>query len=256
MTTIITKYGNGAPEKADLQIGELGIDLTSHSIYTKDGGGNIIRLSDGDAVSVINWSDIQGKPTEYPPEDHEHDQDEINGLPEKLDEIDGSISDLEGGLAALATTLAFGGSFDASTNKIVKGAKEGIVDDQQIPAASTQPNTFLICSKAGDQSPAGNTVELAEGDWLVSNGTEWVPIAYSSGSAGSVDWDNVQNKPDFDNIYAPIDHSHEITDIDGLEDALNGKVDPDHTHTIDDVEGLQAALDSKASIDLISGGTY
>ena len=256
MTTIISKYGNGTPAADDLETGELGIDLLTHSIYTKDGSGQIIKLSDGDAIEHVNWDDIIGKPDKFPPEDHTHSQDDIDGLGDKLDEIDGSISDLEDGLAALATTLAFGGSFDASNNTIIKGAKAGIVDGEQIPAASTQPNTFLICATAGDQSPAGNTVPLAEGDWLVSNGSEWVPIAYSSGSAGSVDWDNIQNKPDFDNIYAPIDHGHEITDIDGLEDALNGKVDPDHTHTIDDIDGLQDALDGKASIDRITGGTY
>ena len=256
MTTIISKYGNGVPKDSDLQTGELGIDLQTHSIYTKDGGGKIIKLSDGDAVDHVNWDDILGKPDTFPPEDHTHSQDEIEGLGDKLTEIDGNISDLEDGLAAIATTLAFGGSFDASNNKIVKGAKLGIVDGESIPAASTQPNTFLICSVAGNQSPAGNTTDLAEGDWLVSNGTDWVPIAYSSGSAGSVDWDNIQNKPDFDGIYAPIDHGHEIDDIDGLQDALDSLPQDGHKHVIDDVEGLQAALDSKASIDLITGGTY
>lgn len=256
MTTIISKYGNGAPQVNDLQTGELGIDLLTHSIYTKDGGGKIIKLSDGDAVDHVNWDDILNKPTVFPPEDHTHGQDEIDGLVDKLGEIDGSITELGDGLAALATTLAFGGSFDASTNKIIKGAKTGINDGETIPAASSQPNTFLICATAGNASPAGDPVALAEGDWLVSNGTDWVPIAYSSGSAGSVDWDNIQNKPDFDGIYAPIDHTHEIDDIDGLQDALDDLPQTGHKHEIADVNGLQAALDGKASIDLITGGTY
>ena len=251
MTTIISKYGNGAPTTDDLETGELGIDLTSHSIYTKDGGGKIVKLSDGEAVSVVNWADIQGKPDSFPPEDHTHEMDDITGLGEKLEDVDGAIEDLEDALAALSTTLAFGGSFSAATGKIVKGAKEGIVDGEAIPAASSQPNTFLICVDAGS-----NPAELNEGDWLVSDGSEWIPIAYSSGSAGSVDWDNVQNKPDFDTIYAPIDHKHEIEDVNGLQDALDGKPGDDHTHEIADVNGLQDALDGKASIDRITGGTY
>ena len=117
MTTIISKYGNGAPQVNDLQTGELGIDLLTHSIYTKDGGGKIIKLSDGDAVDHVNWDDIRNKPTVFPPEDHTHTQDEIEGLGEKLTEIDGSISELADGLAAIATTLAFGGSFDRSGSR-------------------------------------------------------------------------------------------------------------------------------------------
>ena len=97
---------------------------------------------------------------------------------------------------------------------------------------------------------------MEEGDWLVSNGSEWVPITYSSGSAGSVAWDNVQGKPDFDSLYAPISHKHVIDDVTGLQDALDAKPDADHKHVIDDVTGLQAELDGKASIEQITGGTY
>ena len=54
----------------------------------------------------------------------------------------------------------------------------------------------------------------------------------------------------------PIDHKHEIEDVNGLQDALDGKPGDDHTHEIADVNGLQDALDGKASIDRITGGTY
>jgi len=176
---------------------------------------------------------------------------DVDGLEDKFVEVDGNISDLQDELAALATSLAFGGSFTAVDGTIVEGAKEGITSGAAIPAASSQPNTFLICVAAGD-----NPETMAEGDWLVSNGTSWVAVTYSSGSAGSVDWNNVENKPDFDATYAPIDHTHEIADVNGLQDALDAKPDDDHTHDIADVDGLQAALDGKASIDRITGGTY
>lgn len=251
MTTIVTKYGNGVPTKNDLETGELGIDLTGKVIYTKDGGGDIVKLADGGSSATVDWSDILNKPTEFPPESHTHEMDDVNGLTDKVTEIEGGISDLEDSISAISTSLAFGGSFSAATGLIVEGAKVGIVDGSAIPAAGSQPNTFLICVDAGD-TPA----TMAEGDWLVSNGTEWVPVIYSSGSAGSVDWANVENKPDFDATYAPIDHTHEIADVDGLQDALDAKPDDNHTHEIADVDGLQAALDGKASIDRIAGGTY
>ena len=254
MTTIVTKYGNGVPTTNDLETGELGIDLTGKVIYTKDGGGQIVKLADGGSSATVDWGDILNKPdfdALYAAIDHTHDMADVDGLEDKVTEIEGNISDLEDELAALATSLAFGGSFSASTGLIVEGAKDGITDGGAIPAASSQPNTFLICVEGG------NTPEtMAEGDWLVSNGTSWVPVTYASGSAGSVDWSNVENKPDFDALYAPIDHTHDIDDVDGLQDALDGLAVSDHAHEIDDVNGLQAALDSKASIDRIAGGTY
>jgi len=265
MTTIITKYGNGVPTASDLETGELGIDLTGKVVYTKDGSGQIIKLADGGASATVDWADILNKPdfdSLYAAFDHTHEMADVDGLEDKFVEVDGNISDLQDELAALATSLAFGGSFTAVNGTIVEGAKEGIVSGQAIPAAADQPNTFLICVAAGDIPET-----MAEGDWLVSNGTSWVPITYASGSAGSVDWNNVENKPDFDNLYAAKDHTHEIADVDGLQDALDALPQADHTHVFDDIvndadgsayasETLKEALDGKASIDRITGGTY
>lgn len=251
MTTIVSKYGVGAPKDTDLETGEIAIDIQGHVIYTKDGNGQIVKLGDGEALSKVEWSAILNKPTEFPPEDHTHDQSEINGLEQAITNINLNIGELESEIGAIATTLAFGGSFSAATGLIMKGAKEGVVAGESIPDASTLENTFLICAQAGD-----TPVEMQEGDWLVSNGTDWVPITYSSGSAGSVAWDNVQGKPDFDLLYAPISHEHEIDDVNGLQDALDGLPQPGHGHVISDIDGLQDELDGKASLARITGGTY
>ena len=263
MTTIITKFGTRTPTADDISTtGELAIDLNSKKIYTKDGGGQVIQLSDGDSLSKVTWDDIKDKPTEFPPEDHTHSQEEIDGLVGDLISINGSIVELQQNVSAISTTLAFGGSFSAKSGTIVDGAKEGLTDGQVIPDASSFPNTFLICVEAGD-TPS----DLVEGDWLVSNGTEWVPINYVSGSAGSVDWNNVQGKPDFDALYSDIDHKHEIEDVNGLEDALNALPQDGHTHTFEEVihaadgsiysnMNVTDALNTKASIDQITGGTF
>lgn len=42
-------------------------------------------------------------------------------------------------------------------------------------------------------------------------------------------------------------HTHPISDIDGLQIALDSKADDVHTHVISDTTGLQAALDAKAA---------
>ena len=43
----------------------------------------------------------------------------------------------------------------------------------------------------------------------------------------------------------PTAHTHPISDITGLQTALDGKAASVHTHTIDNITGLQTALDSK-----------
>lgn len=45
---------------------------------------------------------------------------------------------------------------------------------------------------------------------------------------------------------ANLKHTHEITDVNGLQDALDGKADTVHTHTTAQVEGLDDALAGKA----------
>ncbi len=44
MTTIITKNGSGAPTAGQLAQGELAVDLTNKELYTKDSGGNVIKV--------------------------------------------------------------------------------------------------------------------------------------------------------------------------------------------------------------------
>ncbi|MDG1949609.1 MAG: hypothetical protein P8J32_02160, partial [bacterium] len=44
MTTIITKHGSGAPTAGQLSQGELAVDLTNKELYTKDSGGNVIKV--------------------------------------------------------------------------------------------------------------------------------------------------------------------------------------------------------------------
>jgi hypothetical protein len=56
-TTIITKNGSGAPATGDLVQGELAVDLTNKSLYSKDTSGNIIEISAGG----ISEAPVDGK---------------------------------------------------------------------------------------------------------------------------------------------------------------------------------------------------
>lgn len=56
------------------------------------------------------------------------------------------------------------------------------------------------------------------------------------------DWSNIANKPA---TFPPSSHSHPISDVTGLQTALDGKAALIHIHAIADVTGLQTALDAR-----------
>lgn len=51
--------------------------------------------------------------------------------------------------------------------------------------------------------------------------------------------------------YAAKSHSHAVSDVTGLQSALDGKAASSHTHGMSDVTGLQDALDAKADADAV-----
>lgn len=57
----------------------------------------------------------------------------------------------------------------------------------------------------------------------------------------SVSWEQINNKP---GTYTPSAHTHNISDITSLQNALNSKADTNHTHSISSINGLQTILDS------------
>ena len=150
--------------------------------------------------------------SDYAPIDHAHTTDEITGLDDKISDLEGDITDLEGAVGELTGQLAMGGSYNASTGLVVTANLSSFTAGQPLPDYSAVPNTFVIVVEAGN-----NPEELGEGDWLVAGQSGWVAIKY--GTAGSVDWDNITNVPDFDLIYAPIDHTGHIED-----GTINGQI--------------------------------
>lgn len=86
-------------------------------------------------------------------------------------------------------------------------------------------------------------------------------VGTGSGVGGTVAWSDVTGKP---STFAPSAHAHPISDVTGLQAALDGKSATSHTHTraqitdfahthvIGDTTGLQAALDAKQAT-LVSG---
>lgn len=81
----------------------------------------------------------------------------------------------------------FLGTIDAPVGGVFYTPQSGITGSALV-AANTRPGAFVICINAGtipSGGPAGGTT-LNVGDWLYSNGTNWVPINIAGGAITSI----------------------------------------------------------------------
>lgn len=88
-------------------------------------------------------------------------------------------------------------------------------------------------------SPTLNQTYTFEGKTWKWNGQGWQLVPSSS-----FPWSGLTGVPA---EFPPEAHAHEISDVTGLQTALNGKAASSHSHAISDVTGLQTALDGKAA---------
>ena len=108
---------------------------------------------------------------------------------------------------------------------------------------------------------AGSTITDALNTLRTSSGSgtgDMVKTVYDTDNDGKVDvanladsvpWTGVTDKPV---TFTPTPHNHPVSEVTGLQSALDGKANSTHTHAISDVTGLQTALDSKQDV-LVSG---
>lgn len=92
--------------------------------------------------------------------------------------------------AALTNVTQFAaqflGTIDAPVGGVFYTPQSGLTGSALVPA-SQRPGAFVICVNSGtipSGGPAGGAT-LNVGDWLYSNGTNWVPINIAGGGGGS-----------------------------------------------------------------------
>jgi hypothetical protein len=150
-TTIITKNGSGAPAAGDLVQGELAVDLTNKTLYSKDSSGTVIKVGDTGGGSSGTFTDLTATVSLT-----------ANGiLYPTTDGTDGQAILTDGN-----GTLAFGdvvGGIDytTETSNYTLEANQGVIAD-------TTGGTFVVTLPL---SPAeGDQVVVADGgDWSTIN---------------------------------------------------------------------------------------
>jgi len=212
-------FGDGAPIDAPARVGQIYIDQLNKSAYIATGE----MVEDWEAIDneqfvkqAITWAevldkptaftpeihthdyvDIQGKPLAFPPEEHGHEIIEITGLQDALNlKADDSDLTTKANSADVYTKLETYNKTEVDT--IVTGITEGggtIVED----------NLLSNSSSSALSANQGRILDETKADSIHRH-----------------DWAEIDGKP---LTFAPESHVHEITEITGLQTALDGKAD-------------------------------
>lgn len=110
--------------------------------------------------------------------------------------VDAVEDGLQAQIDVLASNLIFSGTIDVAADDVTPTPESGLTAGPLDPAGAGNINQYLIVTTGGTAAageiPAGD-YNIA--DWLVSDGTNWVPLPIGLGAASAVTAPNVTMSP-------------------------------------------------------------
>lgn len=191
-------------------------------------GENLTITDDGtlnaEAGGASGWNDIKDKPSTFTPSKHTHTKAEISDFSHT--HTKSQITDFSHTHKMQDISDFNGVTLD--TDQTITGQKtfsKTILGQADIIAYSTgiSKELFPIASKT-----AIGCVKI--GDNINVSGDGTISVNIDGGEAGSVDWDNINNKP---SSFTPSTHTHDdryYTETE-INTKLNSKSNTDHTHS-------------------------
>lgn len=134
----------------------------------------------------------------------------------------------------------------ASPQVVVTTLAPGTPNTAEWDTSTSPPTLRLGISRGQDGLGAGDMIAAlydTDNDGVVNR----ADVADALDSSATIDMSQVDGLSDALGGKASSTHHHAISDITNLQDTLNGKAALSHEHAISNVTGLQAALDGKAS---------
>jgi len=210
MDTRIINWPPGEPQPGDVhrEYGRTWIYIPmppgspEPGVWKSIGGSGGSGGGGGGGGGTVWWHEIQNKPEQFPPEDHNHLDTEIlvdtneDGDYSDAPTLHDTLKEFRDQVNAMMDQMIFGGSFVASTGRFLRVSDRaksvGFADGEIIPPTVTDVQDRLFFISTDNGTVNGN--EYMDGDWMVAAGNEWIPINY--GNIQIVDWDEIANIPD------------------------------------------------------------
>lgn len=174
----------------------------------------------------------------YAPLNHPHDIDDVTGLKEILDNIEGG----SGGTCSIEVI----DSLDSVSSTAALSARQGKILSELISDKGSVSSWNDIKDKPSTFNPSAHNHTITE---ITGLQAELNSKASSSHTHTIANITGLQGQLD---SKASSAHTHSIANITNLQIELNNKSNVNHTHVISAVTGLQTQLDSKVNSSDIS----
>jgi len=237
---------------------------------TKLGSAAAFDMYKAGEASSVDWANVKSKPSSFTPSSHTHPMSDIDelttALAGKSDTGHGhSMSDITGLSDALgakadadAMTTALAGKSDTGHGHTMSDIT-GLSDALAGKAAAT--HTHAISDVTGLQDALNGTSSSTHGHGNISNtgtlssasvvvvtdGTKKIGVSTITTTKLGYLSDVTSNIQAQINAKAASSHTHAMSDITGLSDALAGKAAATHGHEISEITDLSDTLAGKAA---------
>lgn len=163
------------------------------------------------AGSEVSWDSIKNKPDTFPPSSHKHAISDVTNLQSTINTINNSIQSVQNSITSINGTL---NSYNIEITNLKNTTGKQTIDISNLQSNQTAFNNTLsqfanrLSSKANtDLTNVDNAVFKAKAE----------EAGVGGGTAESVDWADVQNKPE---TFPPSTHSHPTSEVIELDTKL------------------------------------
>ncbi len=238
------------------------LDSVSSTAALSARQGKILSELIADKGSVSSWNDIKDKPSVFPPSTHTHSISDVSDLQSQLNsKASSSHSHVISGITGLSTEL--GNKANVNHSHSISGITNL---QNQLDSKASSSHTHSISSitnlqtELNKKSNTGHTHTVSditnlkeglpytvdnEGNYIIDKKVIFNETIISKGEVVAYGEDDKK----YVATYAPLNHSHTISDVDNLEETINNIVVSGGTkiEVIDNLDSVSstAALSAK-----------
>lgn len=163
------------------------------------------------AGGEVSWGNIQNKPQTFPPSSHKHAISDVTNLQTTINKINNSIQSVQNSITSINGTL---NNFNIEITNLKNTTGKQTIDISNLQSNQTAFNNTL--SQLANQLSSKANADLANVDNAVFK-AKAEEAGVGGGTGGSVDWADVQNKPE---TFPPSAHNHPISEVIDLDTKL------------------------------------
>lgn len=167
------------------------------------------------AGGEVSWDSIKNKPNTFPPSSHKHAISDVTDLQNTINTINNTIQTIQNSITSINGTL---NSYNIEITNLKNTTGKQIIDISNLQSNQTAFNNTL--TQLANQLSGKANKDLTNVDNAVFK-AKAEEAGVGGGTAESVDWANVTNKPE---TFPPSAHSHpinEVTDLDTKLEAID-----------------------------------